>query len=71
MTERYGLAEGRVVVVPHGVDSAALFGDTAGCRWTSCWMSSRYGTPYVFGAGTVLERRMPRQVLEAFAISQA
>jgi len=67
MTERYGLAEGRVFVIPHGVNSARFSPtpqDADGCVLAE--LEVRH--PYILWAGTVLERRLPRQVLEAFAV---
>jgi len=64
---RYGLANGRVVTVPHGVDHVQFSSKPLD---TDSRMLAELGVrlPYILLPGTVLERRLPRQVLEAFAI---
>jgi glycosyltransferase involved in cell wall biosynthesis len=64
---RFGLADGRVAVVAHGVDTEQ-FSSTPDPADELARAELGVGPPYLLWAGTVLERRMPRQVLEAFAI---
>jgi len=63
---RFGLAGGRVAVVPHGVDMEQF---SSAPEPADGLVLADLGVrpPYVLWAGTVLERRLPRQVLEAFA----
>jgi glycosyltransferase involved in cell wall biosynthesis len=65
--ERYGVGDDRLAVVPLGVDNHA-FSPRQGEE--DAPVLSRLGIrpPYVLLPGTVLERRMPRQILEAFAL---
>jgi glycosyltransferase involved in cell wall biosynthesis len=65
--ERYGVVDDRMAVVPLGVDqkSFSTRGDGDDIRFLK---ELEVCSPYVLLPGTVLERRMPRQVLEAFAI---
>jgi glycosyltransferase involved in cell wall biosynthesis len=67
VTQRYGLAEGHVSVVPHGVDSAR-FSPTRQDADGRVLAELGVRHPYILWAGTVLERRLPRQVLKAFAV---
>jgi glycosyltransferase involved in cell wall biosynthesis len=62
---RFGLADGRVAVVPHGVDRER-FSSLADPMDASVLAELEVRPPYLLWAGSVLERRMPRQVLEAF-----
>jgi glycosyltransferase involved in cell wall biosynthesis len=64
---RYGLANGRVVTVPHGVDNARFSSKPLD---TDSRMLAELGVrfPYILLPGTVFDRRLPRQVLEAFAL---
>jgi glycosyltransferase involved in cell wall biosynthesis len=70
LAEHYGLAEGRVVVVPHGID-AVRFSPTPDSTDGRVLADLGVRSPYVLWVGTVLERRLPRQVLEAFAIARS
>jgi glycosyltransferase involved in cell wall biosynthesis len=69
MAQRYGLPGGRVIVVPHGLDPGRFSPapDDSDERILSDLGIRR---PYILWAGTVLERRFPREVLEAFAIAR-
>ncbi len=66
VSKRYGVDGGRMAVVPLGVDGERFSsgGDEMDRR-----VLSELGVrePYILVPGTVLERRLPRQVLEAFA----
>jgi glycosyltransferase involved in cell wall biosynthesis len=64
---RYGLDDSRVAVVPHGVDMAR-FSSTRHGTDSRLLAELAVRSPYILIPGTVLERRLPRQVLEAFAI---
>ena len=66
LRERFGLADGRVAVVPHGVD-AARFSPVSDPADELVLAELEVRPPYLLWAGTVLERRLPLQVLEAFA----
>jgi alpha-1,3-rhamnosyl/mannosyltransferase len=61
----YGVAGDRIGVVPNGVD-VDLLGDTAGGA-PDGGSGFEISSPYLLVMGTLLERRMPRLVLEAFA----
>jgi glycosyltransferase involved in cell wall biosynthesis len=66
LAKHYGLPEERIAVVPHGVDRERFsqqpeLGD--GGLLTELGVRR----PYMLWAGTVFERRLPREVLEAFA----
>jgi len=67
VAQRYGVAADRMAVVPLGVDgkSFSTRGDGDDIRVLK---ELEVRSPYVLLPGTMLERRMPRQVLEAFAI---
>jgi glycosyltransferase involved in cell wall biosynthesis len=68
--ERYGVAGERLGVVPLGVD-ADRFAPQAedGDERLRSALGAR--APYLLWLGTVLERRLPREVLEAFAALRA
>ena len=63
---RYGLVDRRLAVVPHGVDTEQ-FSPEPGPSDESVLGELEIRRPYYLWAGTVLERRLPFQVLEAFA----
>lgn len=63
---RYGLVDRRVAVVPHGVDPKQ-FSPAPGPSDELVLEGLEIRRPYLLWAGTVLERRLPFQVLEAFA----
>jgi glycosyltransferase involved in cell wall biosynthesis len=67
IAERYGVVDERLAVVPLGVDSK-VFSSLARDDDIQVLREFEVCPPYVLVPGTVLERRMPRQVLEAFAI---
>jgi glycosyltransferase involved in cell wall biosynthesis len=67
LTARYGLGDGRVIVVPHGVDMSR-FSSASHPRDARLLDELAVRSPYILLPGTVLERRLPHQVLEAFAI---
>jgi glycosyltransferase involved in cell wall biosynthesis len=67
VAERYGVVKERMAVVPLGVDSKS-FSTPARNDDIQVLKQLEVCSPYVLLPGTVLERRMPRQVLEAFAI---
>ena len=64
---RYGVVGDRIAVVPLGVDSEGFSTDEVG---DDRQVLNGLGvcSPYVLVPGTVLERRMPQRVLEAFAV---
>jgi glycosyltransferase involved in cell wall biosynthesis len=64
---RYGVVEERMAVVPLGLDRGS-FSTPAGNDDIQVLRDLEVRSPYVLMLGTVFERRMPRQVLEAFAI---
>jgi glycosyltransferase involved in cell wall biosynthesis len=70
LAAHYGLSKERVCVVSHGIDRARFRPkpDAADGRVLA---DHEVRSPYVLWPGTVLERRMPRQVLEAFASVRA
>jgi glycosyltransferase involved in cell wall biosynthesis len=70
LTSHYGLPEEHVCVVPHGIDTAR-FSPTPDPADEGVLADHEVRSPYVLWAGTVLERRLPRQVLEAFAVARA
>jgi glycosyltransferase involved in cell wall biosynthesis len=70
VAERYGVVDERMAVVPLGVDSRS-FAPLARNDDIQVLKQLEVFSPYVLLPGTVLERRMPRQVLEAFAIVRA
>jgi glycosyltransferase involved in cell wall biosynthesis len=70
LASHYGLPEERVSVVPHGIDPAR-FTSTPNPADGPVLADLEVRSPYVLWAGTVLERRLPRQVLEAFALLRA
>jgi len=63
---RFGLADGRVAVVPHGVDTDK-FSSAPDPADDLLLAELEVKPPYLLWAGTVLERRLPLQVLGAFA----
>ena len=67
VAERYGVVDARSAVVPLGVDIRS-FSTPASEDDIQVLKDLKMCSPYVLIPGTVLERRMPRQVLEAFAI---
>jgi glycosyltransferase involved in cell wall biosynthesis len=67
VAERYGVVDDRMAVVPLGVDGKRFLPRGDGDD-TRVLKELEVCSPYVLLSGTVLERRMPRQVLEAFAI---
>ena len=67
VAERYGVVGERMAVVPLGVDSKS-FSKAKRDDDIQVLKELEVCPPYVLVPGTVLERRMPRQVLEAFAI---
>jgi glycosyltransferase involved in cell wall biosynthesis len=67
VAERYGVHEERMAVVPLGVDSKR-FSTPLHDDDIQVLKDLEVCSPYVLVPGTVLERRVPRQVLEAFAI---
>jgi glycosyltransferase involved in cell wall biosynthesis len=67
VAERYRVAGDRLAVVPLGVDDRR-FSTRDGGDDTRVLSELEVRPPYVLLPGTVLERRLPRQVLEAFAI---
>jgi glycosyltransferase involved in cell wall biosynthesis len=69
LAEHYRLPEERVVVVPHGIDRAR-FSPTPDPADGRILADLQVRRPYALWAGTVLERRLPGQVLEAFAIAK-
>ena len=62
----YGLPKGRVTVVPHGIDRQR-FSPTPDPADGHVLADLEVRSPYALWTGTVLERRLPRQVLGAFA----
>jgi len=70
LTTHYGLSEERVCVVPHGIDTAR-FSPAPDPADDQTLANHGLRRPYVLWPGTVLERRLPRQVLEAFVIARA
>lgn len=64
---RYGVPAGRLSVVPLGVDAGA-FSPRADTDDVSAVAGLGIRRPYALLPGTVLERRLPRTVLEAFAV---
>jgi glycosyltransferase involved in cell wall biosynthesis len=66
LTKHYGLPEERIAVVPHGVDRER-FSPIPEPADGEVLDAMKVGRPYVLWAGTVFERRLPREVLEAFA----
>jgi glycosyltransferase involved in cell wall biosynthesis len=70
LASHYGLSEERVSVVPHGIDTAR-FASTPNPADGPVLADLEVRSPYVLWAGTVLERRLPHQVLEAFALLRA
>jgi glycosyltransferase involved in cell wall biosynthesis len=67
---QYGLAGGRVAVVPLGVDTKQ-FSPAPGPTDEMVLADLEVRPPYLLWAGTVLERRVPLQVLEAFAAAKS
>ncbi len=67
VAKRYGVADDRMAVVPLGVDGKRFL-TPVGADDILALEKLELRSPYVLVPGTVLERRMPRQVLEAFAI---
>lgn len=65
----YGLPEGRVIVVSHGIDRGR-FSPTPDPADGRVLADLEVRSPYAVWTGTVLERRLPRQVLEAFAVAR-
>jgi glycosyltransferase involved in cell wall biosynthesis len=66
VAERYGVDNERMAVVPLGVDTRE-FSTFSGDGDIQVLQDLAVNSPYILVPGTVLERRMPRQVLEAFA----
>jgi glycosyltransferase involved in cell wall biosynthesis len=69
LAERYLVARDRISVVPHGIDSdrfSAISRDEDAAHLAELGIRK----PYLLWAGTVLERRLPRHVLEAFSIAR-
>ena len=66
VAKRYGVVGERMGVVPLGVDTTS-FSKPEGEDDIQILKELSVCPPYVLVPGTVLERRMPRQVLEAFA----
>lgn len=66
----YGLSAEGVGVVPHGIDRER-FSPTPEAADGRMLASHEVRKPYVLWAGTVLERRLPHQVLEAFSMVRA
>jgi glycosyltransferase involved in cell wall biosynthesis len=66
VAERYGVVDERLAVVPLAVDRRS-FSETACADDAEVLRDLEVRSPYLLMLGTVLERRMPRQVLEAFA----
>jgi len=66
VAKRYGVVGERMGVVPLGVDTTS-FSKPEGEDDIQILKELSVSPPYVLVPGTVLERRMPRQVLEAFA----
>jgi len=62
---RYQVPEGRMAVIPLGVDRAR-FGEQPSIADARDLERLGVRSPYLLWLGTVLERRQPRQVLEAF-----
>jgi glycosyltransferase involved in cell wall biosynthesis len=69
LAAHYGLPEERLFVVPHGIDTAR-FSPTPDPADGRVLADLEVRSPYALWTGTVLERRMPRQVLEAFAVAK-
>ena len=67
VAERYGVVGERMAVVPLGVDSKS-FSKAKRDDDIQVLKELEVCPPYVLVPGTVLERRMPHQVLESFAI---
>jgi glycosyltransferase involved in cell wall biosynthesis len=70
IARRYQLDRDRVSVIPHGIDSKRF---SPASRDENAAQTAELGIcrPYLLWAGTVLERRLPRQVLEAFSAARA
>jgi glycosyltransferase involved in cell wall biosynthesis len=66
LADYYGLPNERIGVVPHGVDRKR-FSSIPEPTDEGLLAELEVEHPYVLLAGTVLERRLPREVLEAFA----
>jgi glycosyltransferase involved in cell wall biosynthesis len=64
---RYGVEEDRLAVVPLGVDTGK-FSSRPSDGDAQALKELGVRPPYILVPGTILERRMPRQVLDAFAI---
>jgi glycosyltransferase involved in cell wall biosynthesis len=69
LAERYHLARDRISVIPHGIDWQKFSPDSRHADAADL-ADFRLRRPYLLWAGTVLERRMPRQVLEAFSAAR-
>lgn len=67
VAERYGVVDERLAVVPLAVDRGS-FSKAARDDDIEVLQDLEVRSPYLLMLGTVLERRVPRQVLEAFAI---
>ncbi len=66
ISRRYHLSENDVAVVPNGVDPGR-FSAVPNQKDGEILSSLGVASPYILWVGTVLERRAPQQVLEAFA----
>jgi glycosyltransferase involved in cell wall biosynthesis len=66
VVRRYGVPEERMAVVPLGVDRAQ-FSPQPGINDSEVLERLGVSTSYMLWLGTVLERRRPREVLDAFA----
>ena len=67
LAARFGLVDRHVAVVPHGVD-VAQFSSKPDPADLHVLAELEVRSPYVLWAGTVLERRLPREVLKAFGV---
>lgn len=65
VARRYGVPEGRMAIVPLGVDRGR-FGEQPSAADAEELDRLGVRSPYLLWLGTVLERRQPREVLEAF-----
>jgi glycosyltransferase involved in cell wall biosynthesis len=67
LADRYRVAAERISVIPHGINRRQF---SPASRSADDALLAELGIrrPYLLWAGTVLERRLPRQVLEAFSI---
>ncbi len=65
VARRYGVPEGRMAIVPLGVDRGR-FGEQPSAADAEELDRLGVRSPFLLWLGTVLERRQPREVLEAF-----